>query len=124
MSKTILVAFLTIAIATSQIYAQGTQETNAWRSLAEKLESSATISVRLKDGRKIKGTFLQNTSDALVLKPRTRIPVPARSIPFTDIESIERSKIGMNPAKKVLIGAGIGAGAIGLIFLAILAQLE
>jgi hypothetical protein len=123
MTKTILIALLVLELAASPILAQP-QEAEAWRGLVTSLEPAATIAVRLKNGNRLKGTFVQHTDDALLLKPRTRIAVPALSIAFTEIESIERWKIGWSPGQKVLLGVGIGFGVIGLAFLAVIASLE
>ena len=70
------------------------------------------VSIRLKDGKHIVGTILDRSDDSLVLKPRTRVPVAARAIAFTDIESIERKKTAMSPGAKVLLGVGVGIGAL------------
>jgi hypothetical protein len=72
------------------------------------------VSVRLKDGKRVVGTVLAHSEDSLVLKPRTRVPVAARAIAFTDIESIERKKPGWSPGAKVLLGAGVSFGVLML----------
>ncbi len=69
----------------------------------------------MKDGSHFKGTFVQRFDDRVVVKPRTRVAVPACEVALADGESIATSKQGMSPAKKVLIGLGVGIGAIALI---------
>src|SRR5829696_1202203 len=65
-------------------------ESDAWRALAAALEPGAFISVRLTDGQRLTGTLVRATADGILLKPKTRLPVPARELSFADVESIER----------------------------------
>jgi hypothetical protein len=97
-------------------------ETAAWQSLAATLQPGAFVEVRLKDGAHFKGTFMQRSGDRVVVKPRTRVPVPAREIPFADLESIEVAKKGMSPGMKVLIGVGASIATITVIGLLALAN--
>jgi len=113
MFRSIFAILLTVALATTSVAAQqSADEARGWRALAGTLEPAAMVSIRLKDGKHIVGTILDHSDDSLVLKPRTRIPVAARAIAFSDIESIERKKTGMSPGAKVLIGVGVGIGAL------------
>jgi hypothetical protein len=113
MPRSISAVLLIVALTTSSLAAQQpTDETRSWRALTATLEPAAMVSIRLKDGKHIVGTILEHSDDSLVLKPRTRVPVAARAIAFTDIESIERKKPAMSPGAKVLLGVGIGIGAV------------
>jgi hypothetical protein len=67
---------------------------------------------------------LPGSSEGLILKPYTRVPVPARSLPFSDIAQIERWREGLKPGYKVLLGVGVGAGALFLGLMVLLAGLE
>lgn len=122
--KTRMFALMTmIALLAAPVGAQErTTETAAWQSLAATLVPGAFVEVWTKDGAHFKGTFVQRLDDRLVVKPHTRIPVPAQEVAFGDLESIAPAKRGMNPATKVLIGVGIGLGGILLIGLAALAS--
>jgi hypothetical protein len=113
MPRSISAVFLIVALTTTSLAAQQpTDEARSWRTLAATLEPAAMVSIRLKDGKRIVGTILDHSDDSLVLKPRTRVPVAARAIAFSDIESIERKKIGISPGAKVLIGVGVGFGVL------------
>src|SRR6185436_18774871 len=112
MIRSIPATLLIIALTTSSLGAQQADEARSWRALAAALEPAAMVSIRLKDGTRIVGTVLDHSDDSLVLKPRTRVPVAARAIAFTDIESIERKKIGWTPGAKVLLGVGVGFGVL------------
>jgi hypothetical protein len=69
----------------------------------------------MKDGTHFKGTFVQRVGDGVVVKPRTRVAVPAREIAMADVESMAPAKQGMSPGKKVLIGLGVSVGSLLLI---------
>jgi hypothetical protein len=115
MTQSMIATVLSVVIATSSLGAQqSVNEAQSWRAMAATLEPAAMVSVRLKDGKRVVGTVLAHSEDSLVLKPRTRVPVAARAIAFTDIESIERKKTGWSPGAKVLLGAGVSIGAVML----------
>jgi hypothetical protein len=121
-SRTFVSFFLVVLIAAQPVLAgQRGESPDTWRAFAQRLDAGAFVMVRLHDGAKIKGHVIEVAGDTLRFKPKTRIPVPIRDVPFSEIESIERQKPGLSPGSKVLIGVGVGAGAIFgglLIFLA------
>jgi hypothetical protein len=94
-------------------------EAERWRDIASRVAPAALVTVRLKDGSRVKGVVLGVDTATFTLKPKTRIPVAARDIAFADVASIERTKDGLNPGTKVLIGAASVVG--GLIILAAIA---
>jgi hypothetical protein len=102
----------TSSLLSAQLTAPG--EAQMWRTVVTNLEAAALVSVRMKDGSRMKGTVLRVGDETFALKPRTRIPVAARELRFDDVASIERTKPSMSPAKKVLLGVGIGAGVYAL----------
>lgn len=120
--KSIVIHLIVLLMAAPPAMAnQHRESADVWRTFAEKLETGAFVSVRLQNGAKVKGHLIQVAGDTLRVKPKTRIPVPIRDVPFSDIESIQRQREGLSPGVKVLMGVGIGAAAILgglLIFLA------
>ena len=90
-------------------------EAERWHELAARLEPATLISVRLKDGSRTRGIVLGVDSSSMTLVPKTRIPVSPRAIRFDDVASIERTKQGMNPGTKVVIGAATLVGGMLLI---------
>ena len=98
-------------------------EAQMWRTVVINLEAAALVSVRMKDGSRMKGTVLRVGDETFALKPRTRIPVAARELRFDDVVSIERTKPLMSPAKKVLLGVGIGVGIYALVAAIIIAAI-
>ena|SRR5436190_908720 len=123
MTRSCLAAVLIVALAACSLQAeQAVNEEQAWRRLVAALEPAAMVSVRLKDGKRIVGTVLEHSDESLVLKPRTRIPVPAQAIAFSEIDSIERKKIGWSPGAKVSLGIGVSFGVLMLASLIALSQ--
>ena len=113
MTRTLLVgALIAVLLGTALSAQQSASEPAAWRSFVSTLPPGAFVAVRLKDGRQFKGTIVDSQADALLFKPRTRIPVPAGEIAFADIDSIELRKHGMTPGTKVVIGVGIVVGGV------------
>lgn len=94
-------------------------EPELWKTMLERLDPGAMVSVRLKDGSRTRGTVLHVADETFTFKPHTRIPVPAREVVFADVATIERQKHSMSPAQKVLLGTGVGAASF-FIFMAIL----
>jgi len=116
MTRTALIALLVFTIAAVPLVAQQpSNETQAWRDVATSLGPAAVVAIRLKDGKRVEGTLLQISEDALVLKPRTRVPVAIRTIAFSTIDSIERKHVGWSPGAKVVTGIAVGFGAVMLI---------
>ena len=110
----VLVFLLTAPMAMAEPQQESPQGLQAF---AQKLEAGAQVQVQLKDGKKLKGTFVPGSPDAFRLLPKTRTAVPVREIPFNDITSIERKKDGFwSPGKKVLVGVAIGVG-VGIVAL-------
>ena len=115
MTRTSLIALTLVALlcATTHAQPQPSQEPAAWQAMAATLPAGAFVEIRLKDGRRFRGAVLERGAEALIFKPKTRVPVPAAEIAFRDIDSIEARTPGMSPGKKVVIGvASALAGAV------------
>jgi len=109
-SSASIAIFALVAAAQPVFTQQPVNEPESWQTLVSRLEAGASVEVRLKDGRRIRGTVVTSDAEALQVKPHTRLPEPIRAIPFGDVDSIERWKEGMMPGTKTLVGIGIGAG--------------
>lgn len=111
--KSIVIHLLVLLMAAPPAMARQRRDLpDVWRGFAERLEVGSFVNVRLLSGEKVKGHLIEVGGDVMRIKPKTRIPVPIRDLPFANIESIERQKEGLSPGVKVLIGIGVGAGAI------------
>ena len=110
----ILILFL---IAQPLRAGQAVDQSDRWRTFAGQLQPDAFIVVRLADGTRIKGHFVQVSADVLHVKLKTRRPVPVRQVPLTEVASIERQKEGMSAGWKFVIVAGVAAGVIIFTFI-------
>ena len=85
-------------------------ETVLWHDMLQRLDAASFVSIRLKDGKRLEGTILQVAASEFVVKPRTRIPVDARSIAYQDVASIDVRKRPMSAGRKVVTGVAVGLG--------------
>jgi hypothetical protein len=82
------------------------------------------VRLTLTDGTKLKGTLMVVEEDAIIVRPRTRVPEPAQTIPLARIATIETEREGGGMGRAVAVGAAVGAGAAIGVFLAILVALS
>ena len=123
MKMRLVVCATLMALVAAPVRAQDRAlEAQAWQSLVATLQPGTLIEIRLTNGTRFKGTLMQREPDRLTVKPRTRVPVPARDVAIADVEAIELAKVGMSPAKKVLIGIGVSVGVLALVGAAIVAS--
>ena len=115
----ILVVLMTVQPLAAS--AQVPESAQVWRAFAERVEPGTRIRVRLQDGRRLNATLIQVTDEALLIQPRTRLPVPVQPLPYEAIASIEREVPGMSVGKAAAIGVGAGAATFFGIFLIMLA---
>lgn len=111
--RRIVAVCLVVALCSlPQVVVAQSSDAEKWHALMVQFEPAAFVSVRLNDGTRLKGTVVSAQETSFTLQVRTRIPVPAREIRYTEVAAVERAKIGMNPAAKVLLGVGISFGAL------------
>ena len=111
MRKTIRVAttvMLVVLVAAQSAIAQTAPE--VWRSFAERLDVGTELTVRLNDGRSFRATLVAVRTDAMLLQPKTRIPVAIQSVPYEEIVRLERAKPATGAGKAVAIGVATGVG--------------
>jgi hypothetical protein len=91
---------------------------DVWRSVAEKIDVGTELQVRLQDGKQFRATLVGVEDAALLLQPKTRVPVPVRLVPYEAIVSLERTKGGIGVGKATAIGFGTGIASFwGMMFL-------
>ena len=106
-------------------FAQGVDDTSAWRSLAETLEGGVAVDIRLRDGQHFKATFVAARADAIVVQWRTRIPVSVEQIHYDSIASLSRAQSSNLSAGKIAaIALGSAGAAVGVLWLIALATLD
>jgi hypothetical protein len=111
MRKTIHVAttvMLVVLVAAQSAIAQTAPD--VWRSFAERLDVGTELTVRLNDGRSFRATLVGVRTDAMLLQPKTRIPVAIQSVPYEEIVRLERAKPAAGVGKAVAIGVATGVG--------------
>jgi uncharacterized protein (DUF2062 family) len=117
-SHFIITALLVVLMAVQSVAAQTTAD--VWRSFAERVDVGTELNVRLNDGRRMRATLVGVRADAVLLQPKTRIPVSIQAVPYDTIVGMER-KAGHSAGKAVAIGVATGVGAFFGIMLLIVA---
>ena len=83
--------------------------------------AKARVTVRTKAGQKIKGFISQAGSDDFVVRDRNS--GEATTISYNDVTKVEDNR-GHSTLRNVLIGVGIGAGALVTVLAILFASLE
>jgi hypothetical protein len=99
---------LIVFMAAYSVTAQTSSE--IWRSFAEQVEVGTELTVRMNDGHQFRATLVGTRDDAMLVQPKTRIPVPIQEVRYEEVTRIERSKPGMGAGKAVAIGVATGVG--------------
>lgn len=118
-SQFIITALLVVLMAGQSVAAQTTAD--VWRSFAERIDIGTELNVRLNDGRRMRATLVGVRADAVLLQPKTRIPVSIQAVPYDAIVGMEPRKAGHSAGKAVAIGVATGVGAFFGIMLLIVA---
>jgi len=92
-----------------------------WYAYASKLPIGATVRVRTRDGTRQTAVLALVEQEGITIEAKTRIPEPARYIPYAQLQQLELKQNGTGLAKAAIVGAGIGAGFF-LVLLGILAS--
>ncbi len=90
-----------------------------WYAYAEKLPIGATVRVRTTDGKRLNAVLALVDRDGITVELKSRVPEPARRIPYEQIQQLELTTAnGASMAKAAAVGAAIGAGTfVGLLVL-------
>jgi hypothetical protein len=118
MTTVALIAFM----ATHSIAAQ--TPADIWRNFAERVDVGTELNVQLTDGQRLRATLVGVRDDAVLLQPKTRIPVPIQAVPYGDIVRLERTKQGIGAGKAVAIGVATGVGAFFGVMAVLLAAID
>jgi hypothetical protein len=122
--RRVVVVVLTIVIAVP-IAAGAQGQGDTWRAFAEKVEVGTELTVRLRDGQRFRATLVAARDDALLVQPKTRVPVPVQPVPYDAILAIERRREGgIGAGKAAAIGVASGVGVFVAIWLILLATLD
>jgi hypothetical protein len=100
---------LILFLAAHSVAAQTSSQ--IWRSFAEQIEVGTELNVRLNNGRRFRATLVGVRDNAMMVQPKTRIPVPIQAVPYEAVIRIERTRSGIGAGKAVAIGVAAGVGA-------------
>jgi hypothetical protein len=118
-----LVVVMVAALAVPRpLSAQATE--NVWRSFAEKVDVGTELQVRLASGQRFRATLIEARDEAVLMLPKTRVPVPVQPIPYGQIVALERTKHGTGAGKAAAIGVGTGAATVFAILALLFATLD
>ena len=105
MTSVVLIVLITVQSVAAQT------SSDIWKSFAERVDVGTELNVRLNDGHRFRATLVAVRSDAMLVQPKTRVPVPIQAVPYEQIVRVERTKPGIGTLKAVAIGAATGVGA-------------
>jgi hypothetical protein len=109
--KRCVVLLLLVALSVS-VPAVAQDSAGVWRTFAQKLEIGTEMEVRLQDGKRFRAVLLEAREDAVILQPKTRVPVPVQAVPYSAVTSLQPKKDGgIGAGKAAAIGVGTGVGA-------------
>jgi hypothetical protein len=121
--RILAVAVIVVMFVPSGAAAQAADD--VWRSFAEKVDVGTELNVRLQDGKRFRATLVGAREEALLLQPKTRVPVPVQAVAYEAIASLERRQHGgIGAAKAAAIGVATGAGVFLAIFAILLANFD
>ena len=124
MTRAVALLLLMCLLAPNAVLAgQGTiveRSPDYWFSYSEKLPIGSSIRLRTTDRRRFTAVLTHVDRDGITIELKTRIPEPARRIPFDQIQQLELKTNGSSMAKAAAVGAAVGAGTfLGLMMLAV-----
>jgi hypothetical protein len=107
-SHAVATTVLVVLMAVQGVTAQTTPD--VWKTFVERVDVGTELNVRLSDGRRIRATLIGVRDDAVLLQPKTRIPVSIQAVPYDAIVGMEPRKAGHSAGKAVAIGVAAGVG--------------
>jgi hypothetical protein len=86
------------------------QNADVWRAYADHIPIGSTLTIRTTAGERLIAVLFVVDDTAMTVKPKTRIPEPARRVTFDQIEELTVRRDRVSIPKYVGIGAGVGVG--------------
>jgi hypothetical protein len=93
----------------------GTPNANMWRAYADRIPVGSTLSIRMTSGERLTAVLFVVDDTAITVKPKTRVPEPARRIPFAEVDDLRLRPNRVSIGKYVGIGAAVGAAVFLLL---------
>ena len=121
--RVVVVVLMALIVLPNGASAQAQADT--WRAFAMKLDVGIELTIRLRDGQRFRATFVGAPEEALLVQPKTRVPVPVQPVPYNAILSIERrSEGGIGAGKAAAIGVASGVAGFLAVLLIIASSLD
>jgi hypothetical protein len=100
-----------VLIAPASGIAQPVGDADTWRSFVANVPVGTELDMRLRSGQRFRATIVRTTPDAVMVLPKTRVPVPVQPVAYDEIASLERhEQRGMSGGKAAAIGVASGVG--------------
>jgi hypothetical protein len=97
---------------------QDAMSPDLWRQYSARLPIGSTVRLRTTGGERLTAILLVVDDTGITVKPKTRVPEPARHVPFDRLGELELARGGSNLAKAAAIGGAVGGGVfLGLLML-------
>lgn len=114
------------ALWASQPSAQSTalRDVELLKRYAAALPIGATVRVRVVTGERLRAVLMQVDGNAIVIRPKTRIPEPTRQVPFEQLDTLELEGAGGARGTAVLIGVGSAVATFVSLWLVALAVID
>ena len=101
------------------------QRPDVWRDFARTIDIGSELIVRLDNGQRFRAALVAVRDDAVLVQPKTRVPVPVQPVPYEAILSLERpSERPTSAGKAAAIGIASGAGTFLAMLLILLTTLD
>ena len=101
----------------------GVDSPELWRTYVAKLPIGSTVKVGTPRAERFVASLMAIDDTGILVKPKTRIPEPARHVSYDALEQLELYTDGTTAERGAAIAAGIGTGA-GTFFLLLMALLS
>ena len=97
-------------------------DADTWRAFVEQVPVGTELNVRLRNGQRFRATIVRTTPEAVMVLPKTRVPVPVQPVAYEQIASLERREHGgIGAGKAAAIGVASGVGGFFAALLIVLA---
>ena len=111
--KSVLASILILMLAsTAATDAQARVSPDVWRQVAQKMPIGSFVKVQTTSRDRLEGVLFVVDEAGIIVKPRTRIPEPARRVRFDQIDDLRLDTHRRGLGKAAAIGAAIGGGAL------------
>ena len=113
-----------LAARRAQVAQPAPRDVDVLRRFVGALPIGSTVRVRLLNGERVRGTLMAVDADAMIVRPKTRVPEPARTVSFEQLDFVELDSGHGNRGTAVLIGVGSAVATFVSLWLVALAVLD